>query len=525
MDVDVDMTEGAPSPDTPDESRDLAHLVRLPKPVRYLCEACCFVLVTLILLADLVTDVWVIAVYGMRRHVTFMALSVFFWLFCSVVNTVMYAVQMRTEGTQQLPVMVGCMFLNFPLQLGVTTHRLLFGLKKCDQCCVSRAGGEQGGRQVTTQEWTFSKLKLIHSMFQSAPQLMINILHMLAYGNIHSIQYISALISFASMVAGPVIHEKVRKERVRNAPFGLPATMCILSYKILILGARTLALVSFIYYFGIWVGAVLLPHFIVVMGFFTYLYRQVWKVQYYKICLHSLFCLMAYFPIHSEYRPEGEIVLFYALFTVENIIMMCLPYGPSPVHVINPIYKAGTRYYIAMTLTVLICTVGGLIFMSIYYFFFHRSRQTIRHTHLGWLARICEWANKPGGQDMVRDERDHVRLYVEDGEGSAKPGDEKDRLTQQTATETTQTVNYRPQSVTSGGFQVLRDADVDRALLEDETLKYVDAGAGGRLLISDIASPDVDCESASRPSVLEGDDEDSDHDASIDRRPITSITV
>lgn len=527
-------TEHTHSPDTPEESRDLAQLLTLPKPVRQCCEVTSFFVVTLIFVVDMATDVWTMTIFGLRHHIAFLGMGLFSLTFCGVACTAIYALQMRTEGTQRTPVMYGCMLLNFPLQLGIASHRLLYSLKKCDQCSIRP---NEQARAPSTQEWIFTKLKLVHGMFQSAPQLMINMLHMLVYGNVHFIQYISALVSFASLVSGAVFHEKVRKERLRNNKVGLPAMVCISLYKFFILGARTLALTSFIYYFGVWLGALLLPHFVVLMAFFTYLYRQIWKVQYYKIVLHSLFCLLAYFPIHNEYRPEGEIVMYYLLFTIENVLMVCLPYGHEPAHKISPVYKAGTKYHIAITMTVLVSTVLGLVFMTIYYFLFHKSKHTIRHTHLSWLARLCEWANKSNViPDLGRSQNSDVRLYVDDGELGAKLPGEQDRLTELPVE--SGSPNYRPKTSESGSsFRPILSEDVDQSLLEDDdddAVKYGEpslalcaGGAGGGGPSLELLSPDDEAEvketartTANRPSVLEGDDEDSDQDPDIDRRPI-----
>ena len=533
-------TEHAHSPDTPEESRDLAQLLNLPKPVRQCCEAATFFVVTVIFLADVATDVWTMTVFGIRHHVAFLGFSIFVTCFCGLACTVMYSAQMRTEGTQRAPVMYGCMLLNFPLQLGIASHRLLYSLKKCDQCSLRRASEQRN--VVTTQEWIFTKLKLLHGMFQSAPHLMINMLHILVYGKVHIIQYISAFFSFASLVCGAVFHEKVRKERLRNNKMCLSALACISLYKIFILGARTVALASFIYYFGIWLGALLLPHFVVLMTFYTYLYRQIWKVQYYKIVLHSLFGLMAYFPIHNEYRPEGEILMYYVLFTVENILMVCLPYSYGPAHRINPAYQAGTRYHVAVTLIVLVSTVLGLVFMTMYYFLFHKSKHTIRHTHLGWLARLCEWANKPQhiqDLDNSQERGNDVRLYVDDGElGSKVPG-EGDRLTEVPVDPThgptgnSHCAHYRappPDCSFRPTLALSSEVDVDQSLLEEDEedgVKYGDAGHGPSL---ELLSPDENMDAtkaaaldaATRPSVLEleGDDEDSDQDPATDRRPM-----
>ena len=162
-----------------------------------------------------------------------------------------------------------------------------------------------------------------------------------------------------------------------------------------------------------WLSAVLVPHFILVAFFFLFVYRNVWKVRYYKILIHTFYCLFAYFPLHNEYRPEGEIIIFYVVFLLENVLMVALPYGVAPMYLVHRDYAVGSSFYRSVTVMVLVGSAVGLIIMSVYYFFLHRSRSDIQQSHLSCFGDIC-YFSKPAPPTRVPMDQalDISKIYV-----------------------------------------------------------------------------------------------------------------
>ncbi len=355
--------------------------LQVEEPIRACLSTTCFGLVTLILCLDIATDAWVIVMYGMDGRMELVGAGVMLLALTGLVCGTVYVIQMKSGSLDKSCHMALCLVLNFPLQLGIIGSRLVHFSLKTDTCCVPKGSSDK--------EWTFTKLKLIQSTFQSAPMMILNFYSMLYYQKIHVAQYVSILISFVSLVFSAALHEKARKERLRNNYIGCLQTLCVITYKMLVMLARVLAIANFAYFFRSWLTFVILTHFSVVFVYFVTVYREVWKVGYQRMVMHSLFCVLAYFPMHNEYRPEGEIMFFYTFFMIENVLMVALPYGIQPYATVHPQHYPGTEYYKMITIVILIGSALGMIFMAIYYFGLHKSRSTIRYSHFSWLEKCC----------------------------------------------------------------------------------------------------------------------------------------
>ena len=506
--------------ETVQEESILLDRSRISVTLKQFCDNTAFFLVTLLIILDLVTDIWVIIVFGLRRDMVFMGVLTGLLVFAGLILTVAYSTQHRSEGDRNISSYIN-LCLNFPFQIGIIYQRCVFGLQKCYSCCPGQIAGHahaSGPRGIPSNlDWKFAKLKMIQSMFHCVPQLIGNILHILVYKDVHIIQIISGVSSFTSIIFGVVLHEKARKEQTHGALMGIMKVICILLYKTLVMGTRLLAIIHFIYYFGGWIAAVLVPHVSIILGFYLYLYRQIWKVQYHTIVLHSLYSMFAYFPIHSEYRPEGEIVMFYILFMVENIIMVALPFKVTPIMYITRPFHPTSRYYFIVMLTILVGATAGLIFMCAYYFLFHKSRHSIRETNIGWLARLCEWRKQ---------DEDEITVTVSNGQNHAVyPSDLREFVPNGNGElsrdiQTTEASSYHTHF--DGGTPTSHTAETDAdlpsstSLLNANIVKFVTSSANPesgsqreRLLVQG----DVHQETANRPSVLEGDDDsDAEHD-------------
>ncbi len=163
-----------------------------------------------------------------------------------------------------------------------------------------------------------------------------------------------------------------------------------------------------------WLSAVLVPHFILVSFFFLFVYRNVWKVRYYKILIHSFYCIFAYFPLHNEYRPEGEIMIFYAVFLLENVLMVSLPYGVGPVLPVHRDYIPGSSFYRSVTIMVLVGSAIGLVILATYYFFLHRSRDDIQESHFSCFGDLGKKAAAPPPRVPTDQALDISKIYLSD---------------------------------------------------------------------------------------------------------------
>lgn len=355
---------------------------------RQCCVTSWFLVVTVLLIVDIVTDVMLVAYFGVRHHMVYVGIGLLFFVLASFAIGTIYVVQAPPESdkVRSMRLIAGCWLCNVPLQLGVIFQRFVYISRRCDNCC-----GTERRSTPSQTEWVLAKLKLVHSLVQSAPMLTINLLHMLVYGDVHLVQYVSAGVSFASLIIGMTSYENCRRAHVRKVHVTACQSLSVLVYKTLLGAARVAAITHFTYYYGPWLLALLVPHFVLVLLCFTFIYGRVWKVTYAKIAAHSLYCTFDYFPVHNEYRPEGEVVVFYALIVVENLLMVTAPYRQPPTQPVDLSQHApGTAYYNGIVSLVCVASAVGLFVMATYYFLFHRSGATIRHTHCSWLERhLC----------------------------------------------------------------------------------------------------------------------------------------
>ena len=386
---------------------------------RQCCVTSWFFVITILLIADIATDVMLVTYFGVQQHMVYVGIGLMFFVLASFTIGTIYVVQAPpdSEKVRNMRLVAGCWLCNVPLQLGVIFQRFVYISRRCDNCC-----GQDWKSTPSQTEWVLAKLKLVHSLVQSAPMLVINLLHMLVFGNVHAIQYISAGVSFASLVIGMASYENCRRAHVRKVHVTAAQSLSVLVYKTLLGTARVAAITHFTYYYGPWLLALLVPHFVVVLLCFTVIYNRVWRVTFAKIAAHSLYCTFDYFPVHNEYRPEGEVVVFYVLVVVENLLMIATPYRQRPTQEVDlSTYAPGTAYYNGVISLVSVATAAGLFVMAAYYFLFHRSSVSIVHTHCSWLERhLCPCLKdqnpKPYTEPRLPEQQN---LNMEEGPGAA----------------------------------------------------------------------------------------------------------
>ena len=382
-----------------EQSMDLLGMLRLPPPLITCCDTLCFTVLTLLLLLDIISDVCMIIVLAVTHDYTYLITSVSVFVCTALVTSVVYAVHMKHDAGHGVLLTLACAIINFPLQAAILGHQLVHTYRKCVSCACAQTQQETHRHTHKTKKecnlrWAFIKLDLIHAVLNNCPQMVINIVHMVVYRNVYFVHYFSITTSFCVLVFSAVMHEKVRKERARNSPYGCLPLMCIILYRAFVFSARIIAFSIFYIYFGYFLCGLLFPHLLVVMAFFSYLYRQVWKVPYRKILFSSVCCIIAYFPIHCEYRPEGEIVIYYIIYLLENILMVGLAFLKQPYMSYGKDYAPWSDFHKTMTAFVLLFSSIGLMFMGTYYFFFHGANETISDTSLGWLAKLFEWTKR-----------------------------------------------------------------------------------------------------------------------------------
>jgi hypothetical protein len=201
---------------------------------------------------------------------------------------------------------------------------------------------------------------------------------------------------------------------------------------------------------------------------------------------------------------------------VENIIMVALPFKVTPTMSITRPYHPTSRYYFIVMLVILVGATAGLIFMCAYYFLFHKSRHTIRDTNLGWLARLCEWREQDEDEITVTVSHDenNARSPARGGDLTLDGGDELSHDLRNT-----DATNYQVHSYDMVSTRPVPESDTDApsstSLLNTNIVKFVTSSPNPesgsqheRLLVQG----DVFQETANRPSVLEGDDSDTEHD-------------
>ena len=232
-------------PDVEADNKNLLDRLRVSITAKQCCDNICFLLVTCLIISDLVTDIWVMFYFGSLKHTLFMTLTALFLILSSLLTTILFSAQMKTDGEGKLAKMYICLCCNFPFQLGIIYQRCFHGFQKCTRQSVVHAhvrAAEPG--TPSNMDWKFAKLKLVQSVLQCAPELIINILHMLIYPSVDPAQIVSASTSFLSLTLGVVLHDKARKDHCRSSTMSLVKVICIYFYKILVLSTRIIAITN-----------------------------------------------------------------------------------------------------------------------------------------------------------------------------------------------------------------------------------------------------------------------------------------
>lgn len=358
----------------------------LPYIMRATFSAVSFLLMTIIYVLDLATDIWVVIIFARDDMLTLLGFSIVIFAFTSLIIGFMYVFnikKMQPDITSMA--MALCMFINFPLHLGIMYERVEHQVYKFTLCCR-----RMSDQILIIKDWIFAKLKMAHATFQSAPFLIINIVLILQnppHG--HVAFQVGALFSYLSLVFSASLHEINRKHYQQDNMIGMSRVFCIFAFNTVLLAARMLAIAHFVYFFGAYLAAIIVAHVFIVFLYFIIVYRNVWKINLGRMALHTIYCIFSYFPIHNDYRPEGEIMGYYGLYLIENIIMVALPFKMKPTELIYPMHEPGTVYYKVVTIVVLIGTAVGLILLAFYYFCLHRERSTIRSDHFACLSYCC----------------------------------------------------------------------------------------------------------------------------------------
>ena len=368
--------------------------------VRRWVDLCLLFTMFLVLLSDVTSTGLLLFVFSHYRDFSFLAAGVFFILLSSLVVSITLAVEISAEetGRRRQRMVATCVFVaNFPLSLSVIVYQFAHCLRYAKQLCSSQAAADM--IIVSRREWLLTKLMLQHSLIHSGPLLVINGLHMLCYDNSHIIQYISASVSFVSLTLGVVAYEKTRKQRSRDVTssmagsqsFGLLALLCVLLYKMVMLLARVISVTNYLYYFGKWLIVLFVPHLMLVFIFMVCVHPDIWATQGLKVVTLSLFSVFTYVPVTGgRRRHDGEVLLYYALFAIENVIMVAVPHNYPPTSgMVATSHLPSTHYYNTVIMLALFGTALGLALASLYYFFAHRSATAVREANVGWLIVCC----------------------------------------------------------------------------------------------------------------------------------------
>ncbi|XP_013417158.1 uncharacterized protein LOC106178499 [Lingula anatina] len=260
-----------------------------------------------------------------------------------------------------------------------------------------------------TSDFYVARIKLLESLLEAAPQLLINLFIMMRYhDNVETIQIVVAVVSFLSFVWGIVQFERLAKtngcfehtQRYR-APnrMEISQTVLVFLYKALLLGARFLSLVYFASTFTFVILAVVLTHFFLSVIWLTYnrvhfgvfkLMDETVSVQekwqhFLMIIINSVLNIFLYF--HDMYPTwespslllSADMVIYYLFFTVETIMLLLFPMARNK-------HNTDKHYYFIMSA----CLLGlflGLGLMFLYYFCVHKSKKVMRHRYLGFCNR------------------------------------------------------------------------------------------------------------------------------------------
>ncbi|ELU01588.1 hypothetical protein CAPTEDRAFT_204149 [Capitella teleta] len=481
-----------------------------------------FFVSTSLTLSDLITDVWLIVDYGLREHVAYLGVGLFSVLLAQFGAATMYAIQMRLDLQQQgdtsktsMVRLYGCLLLNFPCHLGILMHRFHHNCNRhCQQCFDSSSQNQQ--QQETSPasreaEWKFAKIKLLQSLLQCGPQLGLNLLHMLRYSSqVSVLQCSSAVLSFLSLVIGVVQYEQCRSQSSLSAL----STLCMLFYQVLLLGARVLAVSCFVFFFGAWAAAVLAPHLAIMLISLCYLHHfsAAWPpVPVYKLCLHSVYALLAYIPVCSEYRADGEMILCHVLLLLENVLMACLPYALEPsMAVPQSLLPLHSRTYDALCGLIVAGSVMGSVFFGLYSCFLDTPYSSLASSERP--SCVCCWCCKGRDEDGAPQPPSSLDIHSIGGSRKRRHRRRRQLDSSYLSTHTGAGPPAPPQCYHTldecGTPPELTDSPPPTVRLERDSasVQLLSPGSvlgiGGALVISP-----ADEEAAGRPSIMEGEDD------------------
>ncbi len=106
--------------------------------------------------------------------------------------------------------------------------------------------------------------------------------------------------------------------------------------------------------------------------------------------------------------------MFYAIFMLENILMVALPYGIRPLYPIERDYAPGSNFYDGITIFVLVASAVGLVIVSIYYFFLHKSHKDIAQSHFSCFGDCIEFSPPKDNRVPIDDSLASMRIYSTD---------------------------------------------------------------------------------------------------------------
>ncbi|XP_039261656.2 uncharacterized protein LOC120337829 [Styela clava] len=285
-------------------------------------------------------------------------------------------------------------------------------------------------KELTREEWLshLNKMKLIESMLESLPQLLINLYLIVSYQETPIIQYISATISYLSLCGGIVRYDKTRKDneadrlmvdrtllhsRAFTTRLEWPQILFLSLYKGFFLAARILVFVYFTVYFQWYVLVFVFIHWAVLMCYLVYLWyptdidkktKQLVQADYkfraYMFLSQDCFSvfLNSLIGIFVSVRPQNYGFLgqpycylfwFYFAFIIENIILFLIPgvyYSILDEESMLVIYQ----YYIVLIFE-LTLNVFGAVLCTIYYFSVHKMSVYTRNAYpsITKLQKIC----------------------------------------------------------------------------------------------------------------------------------------
>ncbi|XP_031564846.1 uncharacterized protein LOC116300177 [Actinia tenebrosa] len=235
----------------------------------------------------------------------------------------------------------------------------------------------------------------IQTLLEDIPQMVLQIYTLTQQdtSNIHWIQFVSIALSFVNLILTLALFENNTLPGVQNVKAYI---LVILFYNTFLLAARIVTIVSFLIGFS-WITAIILVvHELVCIVFYyiknrkRFTDKDVWWVAI--ILLPCYIFTYLGFKVKEirlrsfELKISRSLLsssLYYATFTIENIMMMSLYYSKASVR---------TWYSSGATAAVIMMTLVGvflnLIFTNLYFRDYHRTRHMISHQGVRRASRF-----------------------------------------------------------------------------------------------------------------------------------------